>query len=108
MDKPISFHDSVLVRVEREGARLRLVFGSVFVDGDLLDAVLVLVDVSKVWRDDVAVGEFVMEGADGEVLTLERTAITLFLVLAWCDYQPTRQMTRIYRFECGSVDLEIA
>lgn len=108
MDRAISFHDSALVRVEREGARLRLVFESVFVDGDLREAVLVLVDVGKVWRDDILVGEFVMERADGEVLTLKRTATTLFLVLVWCDYQPTRETTRIYRFKCGSVELEIA
>lgn len=64
-------------------------------------------DIQAVARDGILVDDLTPEYEDGEVLTLEHTPNSLYLIVEWNDFKKHLSVTRSYRISCGSLRVEI-
>ena len=98
--KGISFHDSTLTSISREGSAICLGLDSVYVNGTLRSAKVFLINVGDMTSQGLPIDDLRMEGDDGEILTLEPTEEGVKLILIWENYKTRSQVTKSYRINC--------
>jgi hypothetical protein len=103
----ISFHESSLVSSRYVGRTLALELEGVHVEDDTRDVSIRLEGVSTILRDGTQVESFTEECEDGEILTLEYTEASMYLIVEWTDFKSHTSETHSYRFACDSVSVEI-
>ena len=107
LTQKLSFHESSLVSWHYFGGALTLKFEGVHVEEAIRNAVLRLEAVSSILRDRVPVESFASEFEDGEVLTLEYTRTSLYVIIEWTDFKNHKSETHSYRIACESLSVEI-
>lgn len=103
----ISFHEASLVSWHYLGEALTLELEGVHVEDGMRNVSLRLEAVSTVLRDGIQVESFASEFEDGEVLTLEYTGTSLYLIVEWTDFSNHKSRTYSYRIACKSLSVEI-
>jgi hypothetical protein len=103
----ISFHESSLVSWRDLGATLTLELEEVHVGSEMRCISLELEAVSTVLRDGVHVESFDSEFKDGEILTLEYTETSLYMIVEWTDFGSHKSQTHSYRIACDEISVEI-
>jgi hypothetical protein len=103
----ISFHESSLVSSRCVNQTLSLELEEVKVEDDTRNVLLRLEGVNIVLRDGIRVESFTTECEDGEILTLEYTKTSLYLIIEWTDFKSHKNQTHSYRIGCDSVNVDI-
>jgi hypothetical protein len=104
----IGFHEATLSGVRRdEDGSICLMFEGVHVDNQVRSAIICLTQVRQIIRDGSPVDDFTMECQDCEVLTLDRTPVSLHLIVEWNDFESHRHLTRSYHIACESVSANV-
>lgn len=92
----LGFHESTVLRFEREGDNAILMLDGVRSNGRTCAATLRLEGLRDVQSDGQPVRDFGMVYGDGEVLTLETRPDGLSLIVEWNDFPSRRSVTRSY------------
>jgi hypothetical protein len=103
----ISFHESSLINSRFEGRALLFEIEGVRAEEETRNASIRLEAVETILRDGVQVGSFELECEDPEILTLECTDVSLYLIIECTDFKTHKSQTHSYRIACGSVAVEI-
>jgi hypothetical protein len=83
----ISFHESSVVGFRRLAGTVILELEGVHVDDNLRTASIRLMDIRAIARDGIPGDDLTPECEDGEVLTLEHTPNSLYLIVEWNDFK---------------------
>jgi hypothetical protein len=101
----ISFHEASLVRSAYVGTTMTLEIEGVHVEDTKRNVSLRLKEVKTVLCDGSQVEE--VRAEDCEILTLESTMTSLYLIIQCMNYQTRKRQTYAYRITCDAVDVEI-
>lgn len=115
LPQEISFHDSGIVSVRREGDSIIVTLENITVTdgksearcGSLRQATVRLAGVRAITCDDKPVADLVPVYESGEVWTLESTTDSVHLIVDWTDYKTHRSQTQSYRIMCDSLEVAI-
>ena len=102
----ISFHDSGLTAISREGQTVFLSLENVYIDGDLLSVNVTIKGVEKLCRNDTPLNELSMETDNGEVIQLGKEEKCISLLLEWHKYSPSSHEAIVYDFYGADVDMQ--
>lgn len=103
----IGFHEATVAHVSRIDSKITLSLEGVRSGNLTRPATIRLDGVRSIIRDGIKVDDLLCEHEDGEVLTLEQTPTGIQLIVEWTDFQKHESITRSYRIECDSVEIEV-
>jgi hypothetical protein len=103
----IGFHESSLVASSHIEETIILKLEDVHVADDRRNISIRLDGVRGILCDGVEVNKFAAECEDAEVLTLEYSNNSLYLIVECMDFKRHTNHVRSYRIACDSVQLEI-
>jgi hypothetical protein len=103
----ISFHEASIIDFVVKGETITLKLEGVRLGEETHTAVIQLKGVRTLTRDGIGVQDLVSEPEDGEVLTLEYTESTLYLIVEWTDFKRHHSETHSYQIICNSIQVEL-
>src|SRR5689334_12204321 len=103
----MGFHESSLIASSHVKRTIILELEGVHVADDTRSVSIRLEDVKAVLRDGVEADQFAPEYEDGEILTLEYSHNSLFVIVEFTDFKSHANHTHSYRIACDSVQVEI-
>lgn len=93
-----SFHEADVLRFFRIDYSIRLELSGFYLDdNDPYQAVVEVFGVHRIEIDNEVSTSELMAAEDGEVLTLEKTASSLYVIIEWNTWSPRRSFIHSYR-----------
>src|SRR5208282_3269937 len=102
----ISFHDSGILSVRREGGSIVLDLENVTFEDGMRNATIRLVGVLTITCDGKLVDDLLPVYEDGEILTFEHTTNAAHLIVDWTDFTTHQNRTHSYRITRDSIRVE--
>jgi hypothetical protein len=103
----ISFHESSLVGSFRVDTTTTLKLEGVHVEGNTRNVSIRLEHVNTVLVDGTELEDFPEVCENGEILTLEYTQKSLYMIVECTDFKNHKSQTHSYRIGCDSLNVEI-
>lgn len=97
LSEPWSFPESTVTGFIRVGNSVRLEMIDVDVEEERRSVVVEVLGVHRIEIDNEVSTSELMAAEDGEVLTLEKTASSLYVIIEWNTWAPRRSFIHSYR-----------
>lgn len=102
----LSFHDATVVVFDRRQDAVCLGLSDVHHHQGSRSVRIEVRDIVEIIADGAVVDTIAMEHEDGEVLTLEVSDESIFLIVQWNDFDNRKSVTRSYRIT-GRVTVDL-